>query len=103
MGTIADKMEHLLTSKNAIKMAIEGKGVTVPTNTPFREYATLITTIKNTGTGIEGDTNGDGVVDENDKVASDSLKDVPEKYGDKLKTAIELYGAEPYDILISED
>ena len=103
MGTIADKMEHLLTTKKAIKMAIEGKGVTVPTNTPFREYATLITTIKNTGTGIEGDTNGDGVVDENDKVASDSLKDVPEKYGDKLKTAIELYGAEPNDILISED
>lgn len=42
MGTIAEKLEYLNGTKDAIKAAIEGKGVTVPDGTTFRGYADLI-------------------------------------------------------------
>ena len=42
MGTTADKLTYLSGTKDAIKAAIEAKGVTVPDETAFRGYAALI-------------------------------------------------------------
>lgn len=42
MGTTSDKLNYLQDTKEAIKTAIEGKDVTVPPGTTFREYADLI-------------------------------------------------------------
>lgn len=42
MGTIADKLAYLAGTKDAIKAAVAGKGVTVPDGTTFRDYAALI-------------------------------------------------------------
>lgn len=49
MGTIADKLLYLQGTKSAIKDAIVSKGVTVPTGTPFRDYATKIGEISGGG------------------------------------------------------
>lgn len=38
MGTIADKLAYLAESKEQVRQAIEGMGVSVPSNTPFRQY-----------------------------------------------------------------
>ena len=51
MGTIADKLLYLQDTKSAIKNAIVAKGVTVPTGTPFRDYATKIGDITTGGGG----------------------------------------------------
>ena len=42
MGTTADKIAHLNSTKTAIKNAITAKGVAVPEGTTFREYADKI-------------------------------------------------------------
>ena len=52
MGTIADKLLYLQDTKSAIKDAIVAKGVSIPTGTPFRNYATKISEIS----GGEGPT-----------------------------------------------
>ena len=49
MGTIADKLVYLQGTKSAIKNAIVSKGVTVPTGTSFRDYATKIGNITTGG------------------------------------------------------
>lgn len=46
---IADKLNYLLETKELIKAAIEAKGVTVPDDATFRDYATLITSIQTGG------------------------------------------------------
>lgn len=50
MGTIADKLNLLLNTKNAIKNAIIGKGQPVADTDPFSSYAEKITAIQ---TGID--------------------------------------------------
>ena len=47
--SIADKLSYLLETKALIKAAIEAKGVTVPDNATFRDYANLIASIKTGG------------------------------------------------------
>ena len=47
-NTTADKLNYLIATKNAIKQALIDKGVTVPANATFRDYATLIGTLTNT-------------------------------------------------------
>lgn len=54
MGTIADKLLYLQDTKSAIKDAIVAKGVTVPTGTTFREYATKIGDITTGSSGSSG-------------------------------------------------
>lgn len=49
MGTIADKLEYLSVTKDAIKTAVEGKGVSVPDGTTFRGYAALIASMPSGG------------------------------------------------------
>lgn len=51
MGAISDKLSYLIESKNLIKTAIMAKGVTIQDDTPFRNYADLISTIS--GDGIQ--------------------------------------------------
>ena len=51
MGTISDKLTYLQGTKSAIKDAIVAKGVTVPTGTTFRDYATKIGEISGGGGG----------------------------------------------------
>lgn len=46
MGTITDKLNYLTATKTAIKTAIIGKGVSVPADTTFRQYAALISQIQ---------------------------------------------------------
>lgn len=53
MGTTADKLLYLQDTKSAIKDAIVAKGVTVPTGTTFREYATKIGDITTGSSGSE--------------------------------------------------
>ena len=45
MGTTADKLTYLQGTKVAIHDAIVAKGVSIPVGTPFRDYATKISTI----------------------------------------------------------
>ena len=45
MGTIADKLAYLAESKEQIRQAIEGMGVSVPKTTIFRKYAEKIKAI----------------------------------------------------------
>lgn len=47
--TIASEIERLQNAKAAIKTAIEGKGVTVPSNTLLDGYATLVDNIQTGG------------------------------------------------------
>lgn len=42
LGTLTDKLVYLNDTKQIIKSAIEAKGVEVPTETPFRQYADKI-------------------------------------------------------------
>lgn len=42
MGITADKLTYLSGTKDAIKAALEAKGVTVPPDATFRSYASLI-------------------------------------------------------------
>ena len=51
MGTIIDKMNAVLASKEAIRTAIEGKGIEIPTTTKFSEYAAKIEAIEVGGGG----------------------------------------------------
>ena len=46
MGTIADKLAYVKTTKENIKAAIINKGVTVPDDATFRSYADLIAQIE---------------------------------------------------------
>lgn len=45
MGTISEKLAYLNGTKDAIKTAIIGKGVSVGSDTPFRQFAEKITSI----------------------------------------------------------
>lgn len=47
MGTISDKLAYLAESKEQIRQAIEGMGVSVPSNTPFRQYGEKVKEIEN--------------------------------------------------------
>ena len=51
MGTIAEKLQYLLQTKEQIRQAILHKGVAVSEEIPFRRYPEL----------IEGISNGDGM------------------------------------------
>ena len=53
MGTTANKLLYLQDTKSAIKDAIVAKGVTVPTGTTFRDYATKIGDITTGSSGSE--------------------------------------------------
>ena len=53
MGTVSDKLAYLQGTKSAIKDAIVAKGVSVPTGTTFRDYATKIGGITSGGGGSE--------------------------------------------------
>ena len=56
--TIPDKLDSLKATKQAIRQAIEAKGVTVPTDATFYEYSDSIAEIS-TGTPLpEGGTAG---------------------------------------------
>jgi hypothetical protein len=46
MGTTAEKLTHLSQTKSDIRDAIEAKGVSVPVETTFRDYATKVSDIK---------------------------------------------------------
>lgn len=46
MGTVSDKLAYLSETKDAIKAAIKGQGVTVPDDAIFRSYAELVESIK---------------------------------------------------------
>jgi hypothetical protein len=54
MGSISDKLVYLGETKSQIRDAIQSKGVTVPVNTTFRDYATKIGEIT-AGTGFTGE------------------------------------------------
>lgn len=54
MGTTAQKLNKLLTTKADIKAAIEDKGVTVPSNATFASYATYISNISGGGSSVSG-------------------------------------------------
>lgn len=45
MGTIADKLDRILETKAEIEAAIEEKGIDVPDETVFADYAEKIKTI----------------------------------------------------------
>ena len=61
--SIAEKLQRILTAKNAIKQALIGKGANIDDTTPFEEYDTAIENIPTGGGGdnqvvidlIEGD------------------------------------------------
>lgn len=61
MGTTIDKLQAVLASKEAIRTAIEGKGIEIPTTTKLSEYAAKIEAIEvgGGGSGDSGDS-GDG-------------------------------------------
>lgn len=42
MGTIADKLTRIITTKEDIRQALISKGYDVPTSIPFKEYAKMI-------------------------------------------------------------
>lgn len=42
MGTIADKLTRIITTKEDIRQALISKGYDVPTSMPFKEYAKMI-------------------------------------------------------------
>ena len=44
--TVEEKLNYLLETKQLIKEAIINKGQTIDENTPFRDYAALITAIR---------------------------------------------------------
>lgn len=45
MGTVAEKLAYVAETKEQIMLAILGKGIAVPIDTPFRDYAALISEI----------------------------------------------------------
>lgn len=55
MGTTTDKLNAVLASKEAIRTAIEGKGIEIPTTTKLSEYAAKIEAIEAGGGGGGGD------------------------------------------------
>ena len=57
MSTVAEKMAYLLDTKTAIKDAIVAKGVEVPEETTFREYADKIQEIQSSVKVVEKDVN----------------------------------------------
>ena len=55
--TIADRLNYLIETKRLIREAIIARGVEVPEDTPFREYANKISQISSiTGPTITGPT-----------------------------------------------
>lgn len=52
MGTINEKLNYLLQTKENIKQAIKGKGVEITDSDSFRSYAERIETIKAGGDEI---------------------------------------------------
>jgi alpha-tubulin suppressor-like RCC1 family protein len=59
MATIAEKLLHLDGTKTEIRTAIEEKGVDVPLETPFRDYADKIREIT---AGEDADADPDGMI-----------------------------------------
>lgn len=67
--TIPDKLDSLKATKQAIRQAIEAKGVTVPTDATFYEYSDSIAEIS-TGTPLpEGGTAGQVLTKTEDGIA----------------------------------
>ena len=61
MGTTINKLNAVLASKEAIRTAIEGKGIEIPTTTKLSEYAAKIEAIEVGGGGSgSGSGSGDG-------------------------------------------
>ena len=60
MGTTKDKLQAVLASKEAIRTAIEGKGIEIPTTTKLSEYAAKIEAIEVGGGGSGSGDSGDG-------------------------------------------
>ena len=52
MGTINEKLNYLLQTKENIKQAIKGKGIEITDSDSFRSYAEKIGTIKGGGDEI---------------------------------------------------
>jgi hypothetical protein len=75
MATV-DKLTYLQQTKADIKTAIEGKGVTVPTNTTFRNYATKVSEIEQNTAFLNyaNRVSADGGTIENTALASDFTK-----------------------------
>jgi hypothetical protein len=65
MGTTADKLAKVLESKNAIKIALQSKGVDIDSDTPFSSYVDKIAEIDsgNTGSYIKAYYDGEVVKD----------------------------------------
>ena len=59
MGTTINKLNAVLASKEAIRQAIEGQGIEIPTSTKLSEYASKIEAIE-VGGGGSGSGSGDG-------------------------------------------
>ena len=60
MGTTINKLNAVLASKEAIRQAIEGKGIEIPTSTKLSEYASKIEAIEVGGGGSGSGDSGDG-------------------------------------------
>lgn len=52
MGSIADKLNYLIETKNRIKVALASKNVAITDETPFREYPALIESISGNGGNV---------------------------------------------------
>lgn len=55
MSTIQNKLDYLNDTKKLLKGAIEAKGVTVPDDTPFRDYVDLVESITGGGGYVVGE------------------------------------------------
>ena len=80
--TIPDKLDSLKATKQAIRQAIEAKGVTVPTDATFYEYSDSIAEIS-TGTPLpEGGTAGQVLTKTADGIAwQDAIRASDIQYG----------------------
>ena len=61
MGTTADKLQKVLSTKESIRQAIIGKGVNVNTSLPFSSYSSKIAEIQGVITNVNF-INANGVV-----------------------------------------
>ena len=98
MGTTADKLNKLITTKSAIKEAIQNKGVTVTDTDTFASYADKISSITSGG-GYEFDFTVLGYNEEECKDAND-IANAAITLGDFTQSQITeaiAYGKELYD------
>ena len=101
MGTITDKLNKLITTKSAIKEAIQNKGVTVTDTDTFASYADKINSISSGGGGggYEFDFTVLGYTEKECKDAND-IANAAINLGDYTQSQITeaiAYGKELYD------